>query len=84
MARTLTDGEREIIAELQDWDDLTADELDGQADEYAQFEAMMAEEFESVRLLAQTHARWDAQEQERLVAALQSPLGQQYLWGDAA
>ncbi len=84
MARTLTDGEREILAELQDWDDLAADELDTEADEYAQFEAMMAEEFESMRLLAETHARWDAQEQERLAAALESPLGQQYLWGDAA
>ncbi len=84
MARTLTDGELEILAELQDWDDLAADELDGEADEYAQFEAMMAEEFESMGLLAQTRARWDAQEQERLAAALQSPLGQRYLWGDAA
>jgi len=84
MAHTLTDGEREIMAELQDWDDLAADELDGEGDEYARFEAMMAEEFESMRLLAQTHARWDAQEQERLAAALQSPLGQRYLWGDAA
>ncbi len=84
MAHTLTDGEREIITELQDWDDLAADELDGEADEYARFEAMMAEEFESMRLLAQTHARWDAHEQERLAVALQSPLGQRYLWGDAA
>ena len=84
MARTLTDGEREILAELQDWDDLAADELDADADEYAAFEAMMAEEFEAVRLLAETHARWDAREQERLAAALQSPLGQRYLWGDAA
>ncbi len=84
MTRTLTDGEREILAELQEWDDLTADELDGEADEYARFEAMMAEEFESMRLLAETHARWDAQEQERLAAALQSPFGQRYLWGDAA
>jgi L-alanine-DL-glutamate epimerase-like enolase superfamily enzyme len=84
MARTLTDGEREILAELQDWDDLAADELDTEADEYAAFEAMMAEEFDSMRLLAEAHARWDAQEQERLAAALQSPLGQRYLWGDAA
>ncbi len=84
MARTLTDGEREILAELQDWDDLASDELDAEADEYAAFEAMMAEEFDSMRLLAETHARWDAQEQERLAATLQSPLGQRYLWGDAA
>jgi len=84
MARTLTDGEREILAELQDWDDLAADDVDTEADEYARFEAMMAEEFESMRVLAETHARWDAQEQERLAAALQSPLGQRYLWGDAA
>ena len=84
MARTLTDGEREIITELQDWDNLAADELDAEADEYAQFEAMMAEEFEALRLLAETHGRWDAQEQERLAAVLQSPLGQRYLWGDAA
>jgi hypothetical protein len=84
MAHTLTDGEREILAELQDWDDLAADELDTEADEYAQFEAMMAEEFDSMRLLAETHARWDARDQERLAAALQSPLGQRYLWGDAA
>ena len=84
MARTLTDSEREILAELQDWDDLAADELDTEADEYAAFEAMMAEEFDSMRLLAETHARWDARDQERLAAALHSPLGQQYLWGDAA
>jgi hypothetical protein len=84
VARTLTDGEREILAELQDWDDLAADELDADADEYAAFEAMMAEEFEAVRLLAQAHRRWDAEEQERLAAALESPLGQRYLWGDAA
>ncbi len=44
----------------------------------------MAEEFEAMRLLAETHARWDAEEQERLTAALSSPLGQRYLWGDAA
>ena len=44
----------------------------------------MAEEFDSMRLLAETHARWDAREQERLAAALQSPFGQRYLWGDAA
>jgi hypothetical protein len=84
MARTLTDGECEILAELQDWDDLTADELDAEADKYARFEAMMAEEFEAMRLLAETHARWDAEDQERLAAALRSPLGQRYLWGDAA
>ena len=84
MARTLTDGEREIMAELQDWDDLAADELDTDADEYAAFEAMMAEEFDAMRLLAETHARWDAREQERLATALKSPLGQRYLWGDAA
>ena len=84
MAHTLTDGEREILAELQDWDELAADELDTDADEYAAFEAMMTEEFESIRLLAETHARWDAQEQDRLAAALQSPLGQRYLWGNAA
>ena len=36
-----------------------------------------------LRLMAHTRARWDAQEQERLAAALQSPLGQRYLWGDA-
>ena len=44
----------------------------------------MAEEFDSLRLLAETHTRWDAREQERLAAALQSPIGQRYLWGDAA
>ena len=44
----------------------------------------MAEEFESLRLLVETHTRWDAREQERLAAALQTPLGQRYLWGDAA
>ncbi len=84
MAHTLTDGELEILAELQDWDDLAADELDAEADEHVQFETMMAEEFDAMRLLAETHARWDAQEQERLAAALQLPLGQRYLWGDAA
>jgi len=84
MAHTLTDGEREILAELQDWDDLATDVLDGEADEHAQFEAMMAAEFESMWLLAETHARWDAEDQERLAAALRSPLGQRYLWGDAA
>jgi hypothetical protein len=45
---------------------------------------MMAEELESLRLLAEAHARWDAREQERLATALKSPLGQRYLWGDAA
>ena len=44
----------------------------------------MAEEFDSLRLLAEAHARWDAREQERLAVALQSPIGQRYLWGDAA
>ena len=44
----------------------------------------MAEEFDAIRPLAETHARWDAREQERLAAALQSPFGQRYLWGDAA
>jgi len=44
----------------------------------------MAAEFESMRLMAETQAPWQAEDQEWLTTALRSPLGQQYLWGDAA
>ncbi len=79
MAKGLTDGEREIMAELaadaDGWsDEATADDLDAQAD-------VMAEIFAELDALRVNKRRWDAQAQAEFSAMLTTPAMRAELWG---
>ncbi|MDP9380565.1 MAG: hypothetical protein M3Q29_10545 [Chloroflexota bacterium] len=79
MAKGLTDGERQIMAELaadaDGWsDEATADDLDAQAD-------IMAEIFAELDALRVNKRRWDAQAQAEFAAMLATPAMRAELWG---
>ncbi len=79
MAKGLTDGEREIMAELaadaDGWyDEVTADDLDAQAD-------IMAEIFAELDALRANKRRWDEQAQAAFAAMLATPAMRAELWG---
>ncbi len=90
MARTLTDGEREIMAELQAdcrdgwYDEAVADDLDLEAESREEFQAMMDAEFDLMHAHLEAQTRLQQEDDERIAALLNSPSGQDYLWGDAA
>ncbi len=79
MAKGLTDGERQIMAELaadaDGWsDEATADDLDAQAD-------IMAEIFAELDALRVNKRRWDAQAQAEFAAMLATSAMRAELWG---
>ncbi len=90
MARTLTDGEREIMAELQAdcrdgwYDEAVADDLDLEAESREEFEAMMDTEFDLMHAHLEAQTRLQQEDDERIAAFLHSPEAQRVLWGDAA
>ncbi len=90
MASTLTDGEREVLAELQAdcrdgwYDEAMVDDLDLEAETREEFEAMMEAEFDAMHAHLEAQTRLQQEDEERIVALLCSPAGQDYLWGDAA
>lgn len=90
MARTLTDGEREIMAELQAdcrdgwYDEAVADDLDLEAESREEFQAMMDAEFDLLHAHLEAQTRLQQEDDERIAAFLRSSDAQRVLWGDAA
>ncbi len=90
MARTLTDGEREIMSELQAdcrdgwYDEAVADDLDLEAESREEFQAMMDAEFDLMHAHLEAQTRLQQEDDERIAALLHSTEAQRLLWGDAA